>query len=289
MGYASAGQKSSGQTGEFSMQDKKRLRGRPKSFHDKSTQNRIQSLDRALDVLDCLTDKAGMTLTEIAETLDQSPATIYRILSTFEARRVVEMDPSRQEWFIGADCFRLGSAFLRRTGIVERARPLMRELMEETGETANLGVEVSGEVMFISQIETHANIRAFFPPGAKSPMHASGIGKALLANAEISKIEKYIGQKQLEKFTTNTISDRDELRAELSRIKDQGFAFDDEEKSIGMRCIAAPIFNLHGEAVAGISISGPTTRLPLDCIGAISQIVMKKAAHISMNPVGDRP
>ncbi len=261
--------------------EKKRLRGRPKSFYDKKEQNRIQSLDRALDVLDCLTQKPGLTLTEVAETLEQSPATIYRILSTYENRGVVEMDQTSQEWFIGAESFRLGSAYLRRAGIVERARPLMRELMQETGETANLGVEVATEVMFISQVETHANIRAFFPPGVKSPMHASGIGKALLAHCDMPKIEKYLGQDALEVFTPNTLSDREQLRAELVRIKTQGYAFDNEEKSIGMRCVAAPIFNFYGEAIAGISISGPAIRLPLDAIEEASKLVMDKAALLS--------
>lgn len=265
------------------MQSSKRLRGRPKSFHDKSAQNKIQAVDRALDVLDCLAEKSGMTLTEIAAKLQQSPATIYRVLSTFEARQVVEMDASSQEWFIGPASFRLGSAFLRRTGLVERARPLMRELMEETGETANLGIEASNEVMFISQVETHENIRAFFPPGAKTPMHASGIGKALLAHAEPAKIEKYISQKSLEIFTDNTIYEKDNLRDELKKIKAQGYAFDDEEKNIGMRCIAAPIFNLYGEAIAGISISGPTARLSHDRIVPISKIITKKANFLSPN------
>lgn len=263
------------------MQSTKRLRGRPKSFHDKSKQNRIQALDRALDVLDCLAERSGMTLTEIAEKLHQSPATIYRILSTFAARQVVEMDAASQEWFIGPASFRLGSAFLRRTGLVERARPLMRELMEETGETANLGTEVSAEVMFISQVETHENIRAFFPPGATSPMHASGVGKALLAHAEQSRIEKYVTRKNLEVFTEHTISGQEELRAELVKIKAQGYAFDDEEKNIGMRCVAAPIFNFYGEAVAGISISGPTIRLSLDRIKLVSKMVKKKADILS--------
>lgn len=265
------------------MQSKKRLRGRPKSFHDKSAQNRIQALDRAMDVLDCLAAKSGMTLTEIAEKLQQSPATIYRVLSTFETRQVVEMDASSQEWFIGPASFRLGSAFLRRTDLVERARPLMRELMEETGETANLGTEISGEVMFISQVETHENIRAFFPPGATSPMHASGIGKVLLAYAGQSIIEKYVTQENLETFTEHTICYKDELYAELNKIKAQGFAFDDEEKNIGMRCIAAPIFNFYGEAVAGISISGPTARLSLHRIASVSKIVKQKADILSTN------
>jgi len=263
------------------MNSQKRLRGRPKSFYDNSAQNRIQALDRALDVLNCLAEKSGMTLTEIAEKLDQSPATIYRVLATFEARQAVEMDPASQEWFIGPTSFRLGSAFLRRTGVVERARPLMRELMEETGETANLGTEVSGQVMFLSQVETHENIRAFFSPGTTSPMHASGIGKALLAHAEQSVIDKYVAQENLASFTDKTISDKDGLRDELAKIKAQGYAFDNEEKNIGMRCIAAPVFNYYGEAVAGISISGPTIRLSLDRIDLVSKMVMKKAATLS--------
>ncbi len=262
---------------------KKRLRGRPKSFHDKSAQNRIQAVDRALDVLDCLAERNGMTLTEISGKLQQSPATIYRVLSTLEARQVVEMDATSQEWFIGPTSFRLGSAFLRRTGLVERARPVMRDLMEETGETANLGSEVSGEVMFISQVETHENIRAFFPPGAKSPMHASGIGKALLAHAENLKIDKYLAQKEIESFTENTFINRDELQAELIKIKALGYAFDNEEKNIGMRCIAAPIFNFHGEAIAGISISGPSIRLTLDRLESVSDLVKEKAQILSAN------
>ncbi len=263
------------------MNSQKRLRGRPKSFYDNSAQNRIQALDRALDVLNCLAEKSGMTLTEIAEKLDQSPATIYRVLATFEARQAVEMDPASQEWFIGPTSFRLGSAFLRRTGVVERARPLMRELMEETGETANLGTEVSGQVMFLSQVETHENIRAFFSPGTISPMHASGIGKALLAHADDITIEKYVAQKNLASFTENTICDQDGLRDELAKIKAQGYAFDDEEKNIGMRCIAAPVFNYYGEAIAGISISGPTIRLSLDRIDLVSKMVKKKAEILS--------
>ncbi len=259
----------------------RRLRGRPKGFYDKGAQNRIQSLDRALNVLDCLTEKPGMTLSEIAEKLEQAPATIYRVLSTYENRNIVEMNPNSQEWFIGSESFRLGSAFLRRSGVVERARPYMRDLMEETGETANLGTQVQGDVMFLSQVETHANIRAFFPPGTKSPLHASGIGKALLAHAEPAKIETYLKQKELQSFTSKTFSDPVALHQELLKVKAQGFAFDDEEKSTGMRCIAAPIFNFYGEAVAGISISGPSIRLPLERIDEVSTIVMTKAALLS--------
>ena len=115
-------------------------------------------------------------------------------------------------------------------------------------------------------------------------MHASGIGKVLLAHADQSKIDKYVTQENLETFTEHTICNKDELYAELNKIKAQGFAFDDEEKNIGMRCIAAPIFNYYGEVVAGISISGPTARLSIDRINLVSKIVKHKAELLSTNP-----
>ena len=112
-------------------------------------------------------------------------------------------------------------------------------------------------------------------------MHASGIGKALLAHAVLAKIDKYISQNNLEIFTENTICEQDDLRDELKNIKAQGYAFDDEEKSIGMRCIAAPINNIHGEVIAGISISGPTSRLSQDRIKLISENVKATAEKLS--------
>ena len=162
-----------------------RRKGRPKNFYGKPSQSTIQALDRALDVLEVLAANTGLTLSEIASELDQSPATMHRVLSTLEARDVVEMDAQTQSWHIGAMAFQLGSAFLRRSGVIERSRPVMRGLMEATGETSNLGIERQGNVMFINQVETHETIRAFFPPGTISPMHASGIGKALFAPTRI--------------------------------------------------------------------------------------------------------
>ncbi len=263
------------------MEKAKRKRGRPKSASLKPAETKIQSLDRAIDILEHIARGGGLTLSEIAEKSAQSPATIYRILATCSARRLVEIDPITQEWHIGPESFRIGSAFLKRSGIVERARPAMRALMLETGETANLGVESNGQVLFLSQVETDENIRAFFPPGAQSPMHASGIGKALLAYADDKTIETYLKSGRFETFTENTINRREDLQVELARIRSQGYAFDNEEKSKGMRCVAAPILNAYGEGVAGISVSGPTARLTLERIDVICGDVMAQAKSLS--------
>lgn len=258
-----------------------RRKGRPKAFNATPSQTTIQALDRGLDVLEAVAQNTGMTLTGVSDALDQSPATIYRVLSTLEARDMVEVDPQDQSWHIGPMAFRLGSAFLRRSGVVERSRAVMRSLMEDTGETSNLGIEKGGDVMFVSQVETHESIRAFFPPGTVSPMHASGIGKALLSQFSEPALDRFLDHGALERFTERTICDPYTLKADLALIRSRGFAFDDEEKATGMRCVAAPILNSHGEAIAGISVSGPSTRMSRDRIDRIGALVRDGAAQVS--------
>ncbi|UWQ56361.1 HTH-type transcriptional regulator BhcR [Leisingera caerulea] len=258
-----------------------RRKGRPKSFDSASQPPTIQSLDRALDVLDALAGASGMTLTELSTALDQSAATMYRVLATLEARQIVEMEPQSQTWHIGAMAFRLGSAFLRRSSVIERARPVMRELMEATGETSNLGIERGGDVMFVSQVETHESIRAFFPPGTTSPMHASGIGKALLSCFGEDQLTRFLRGRTLEQFTDKTLTSADTLREDLAQIRSRGWSFDDEEKAPGMRCVAAPVFGMQGEVLAGISVSGPAARMPDARINEIGALVRGAAEKLS--------
>jgi IclR family acetate operon transcriptional repressor len=263
------------------MPQEPRRKGRPKSFDSSNRPATIQSLGRALDVLDALAGAHGLTLTELASELDQSAATMYRVLSTLEARQIVEMEPQSQTWHIGAMAFRLGSAFLRRSSVIERARPVMRELMEATGETSNLGIERGGDVMFVSQVETQESIRAFFPPGTTSPMHASGIGKALLSCYGDDQLARFLRGRTLEQFTTKTLISAEALRADLALIRSRGWSFDDEEKAPGMRCVAAPVYGMQGEVLAGISISGPTARMPDGGIKGIGVLVKEAAAKLS--------
>ncbi len=168
---------------------------------------------------------------------------------------------------------------MRRTNVTASALPAMRHLMETTGETSNLGIEKSGMVIFISQLETHESIRAFFPPGTQAPMHSSGIGKALLSTFSEARLEAFLQEAPFERFTPQTIVTAEGVRAEMQKIRAQGYAFDDEEKSIGMRCIAAPILNFQGQAVAGISISGPSHRVTLDRVAQIGGLVKAASAR----------
>ncbi len=258
----------------------KRNRGRPRSFHDKTEQNTINSLDRAMMILEALSQAGGGTLTELATGLEQSPSTAYRVLTTLESRGIVELDKEKQTWHVGPGAFRIGSAFLRRTNLAERARPIMQELMETTGETANLGIESGDKVLFVSQVETHASIRAFFPPGTRSAMHASGIGKALLATFDKERLLSIL-ETPLETFTNRTLTDPNALQDDLQRTKERGYSFDDEERNEGMRCVAAAVFNATGQAVAGLSISGPSARVTPERIADIGRKVSDAAITLS--------
>ncbi|MEM9435065.1 MAG: HTH-type transcriptional regulator BhcR [Pseudomonadota bacterium] len=260
----------------------RRPRGRPKSFHDKTEQNTVQSLDRAVSVLRHLADSGGVSLSDLAKQTEQSPATLYRILTTFERHAVTEFDEHQQLWNVGAGAYRIGSSFLRRTSIVERARPVLHQLMQDTGETANLGVEHNGHVLFVFQVETQESIRAFFPPGTQSQMHASGIGKALLAHMSPDRLNSWFAQhSDLEGYTDRTITSTDALHSELAHIRAAGVSVDNEERNIGMRCIAAPVCNAFEEPVAGISVSGPISRMGDDQLSNMSKYVRKAAEKLT--------
>ncbi len=263
-------------------------RGRPRAFDDKTDQNTVQALDRALGLLEHLAAQ-GMTLSELAQASGQAVATVYRALITLQGRGMVEVEEPGQIWHVGAGAFRVGTAFLRRTKVVERARGPMDALMRGTGETANLGVESGDEVLFLSQVETHEAIRAFFPPGTKGPMHSSGIGKALLAFYPVDRVRGIVTRQGLARFTHATLTNETALLDDLARTKARGFAVDDQERADGMRCIAAPIFNAHGEPVAGISVSGPAFRVGLGDADRIGAMVRAAADQVTVATGGVRP
>src|SRR5690606_19772561 len=228
-----------------------------------------------------LAAQPGLTLSEIAEQMKQSPSTVHRVLHTLAARGVAETDPATQTWHIGPATFRLGSAFMRRSGIVERASPILRALMEHTFETANLSILYGDAVLFVAQAETQHTIRAFFPPGTRSPLHASGIGKALLAFGRPETLRALLEAGELTRFTDKTLTTASALQEDMARIRARGFSFDDEEKTRGMRCIAAPVFDLTGEAVAGISVSGPTHRIGHEHVKTLGAAVAAAAQDLT--------
>ena len=259
----------------------KRQRGRPRSFHGPAESGSVQSLDRALRILAIVAEGSGLSLSEIAEASGLAASTVYRMLTTLENHGMVEFDKTDQLWSIGVETYRMGAAFLRRRKLVDRARVVMQELMEKTGETANLGVAEDDCVVFVSQVETHQAIRAFFRPGTRTAFHASGIGKAVLAHMDADRVAGIIGRAGLEMFTDRTLATLPALNRDLAAIKARGWSVDDEERNLGMRCVAAAIFNEFGEPVGGVSVSGPTVRVTPERLAEIGPMVRDAAAQVT--------
>lgn len=257
-----------------------RRRGRPKS-QSSASEPTLQTVERALKLMQSLALSERATLSEISTNLDLPPATVHRLLATLQSQGFATVDPDTQEWMIGIEAFRVGSTFLKQTSLTEVGRPIMRRLMEETGETANLAVRDQFDVVFVGQIETPNPIRAFFAPGTRTAMHASGTGKAILASLPNKLLERWLSSASLTQFTANTRSSEDTLRADLEQIKSRGWSFDEEERYDGMSCIGAAIYDRNGEACAGISVSGPSVRFSTAEISRLGAAVVEAASEIT--------
>ena len=252
--------------------------------------DQVQSLVRALTILNRLAAAdEGVTLTEIGQQVGLSPSTAHRLLTTLEQERYVQFDAERKLWAIGVQAFVSGTAFLKTRSLVAAARPHMRALMEESEETVNLAVEDQYEAIYLSQVECRQMMRAFARPGGRVPLHCSSVGKALLSAMSDKELSKVLHQRGLPKVTVKTITTTTALRENLGAARASGYAIDDEEHAVGLRCIASVIFNESSEAVAAVSLSGPMARIPDERIPLLGDLVRRKADAITSQLGGSRP
>ena len=186
---------------------------------------------------------------------------MHRLLTTLQQVRYVRFDTERSAWQIGVACFSVGNAFLRSRDLVTIARPYMRRLMEESGETVNLAVRDGAAMVYLAQVECREMMRAFAKPGARVPIGGSAVGKTLLARLPETDVGGLVGSAGLDLRTRKTIDALPRMRAELEQVRRRHFAIDNEEHSVGLRCVAAAIFDHHGDPLGAISISGPTARI----------------------------
>jgi IclR family acetate operon transcriptional repressor len=242
----------------------------------------VQSLDRALGLLKLLSDHPnGLTLAELAPKAELANSTAHRLLTSLLQHDFVSYETATGRWYVGLTAFRVGAAFNRRSDYIAIARTSMRKLVDETGETSNLAVLRGTQLTFVSQIECDHAMRMAVPIGTKGPLHASAVGKAILAYLEPQEREKLIGSIEFKKLTDKTISSPKALQEACKKIAKAGFAIDDEEQALGLRCIAAPIFNELQEPIFAVSISGPTVRVSTKHVDELAEKVKAAALQIT--------
>ena len=244
--------------------------------------DQVQSLVRALTIVNRLSDAdEGVSLTEVAQQVGLSPSTAHRLLTTLEQERYVHFDAERRIWSVGMQAFMAGNAFLKTRSLVGLARPHMRRLMEESEETVNLAVEDQFAAVYLAQVECRQMMRAFARPGGRVPLHCSSVGKALLSALPDATLSKIFHRKGLPRLTVKTIHTTSALREDLARSRERGYALDDEEHAVGLRCIAAVIFDEGADPVAAVSVSGPMARISDDRIPSLAEAVRRGADAIT--------
>ncbi len=240
-----------------------------------------QALSRGLAVLEALaaTD-AGATLTMLAGKLDLPAPTAHRLLATLEAAGFVQQ-AANGEFRIGVRAFRVGTAFLDHRNLVVQAYPFLEDLMGQSGETANLAVIESGQAVFVEQVQCRELMRMSAKLGARAPMHASGVGKAMLAAMDARSASAALGRAELPRYTEHTIVTPERLAAELAAIRARGYSIDDEEHALGLRCVAAAVLDETGAPWAALSLAGPVTRFTPERIEALGELVRCTARDLT--------
>lgn len=239
------------------------------------------SVDRALQLLEVIAKKkGGITLAELAKELQLPKSTAHRLLETLKIREFVEFEPGAEKYTIGIKAVEVGVSGLSNLGIVDVAVHYLWDLAQSTGETSFLAVYNEGEIVYLYKAEGTQSIRTTAQLGSRKPVHCTALGKAILASFSLEEVDRILEIKGMEKFTERTITERHEFHEELSRIRVQGYAIDDEEVELGLTCYAVPVFNYTGRVVGAISMAGPTIRM-VENRESFTQKLMESVLQIS--------
>ncbi|NNG19829.1 IclR family transcriptional regulator [Naumannella sp. ID2617S] len=234
----------------------------------------VQSVERAFDLLEAIVDARGeVSLSELAEAVELPLPTIHRLLRTLTARGYVRQQPSRR-YALGVGLIRLGSRAGEQVGIL--ARDELRRLVLELGETANLAILDGDSAVYVAQSPSPHSMRMFTEVGRRVPLYNTGVGKAMLAALPDPVARELIARATIEQRTAKGHATAAELLADLTRIRERGFAIDDEEQELGVRCYAITVPGI-GVPTA-ISVSGPTGRVD-EAFGEHAVPVLRAAAE----------
>lgn len=238
-------------------------------------------MDKALKILELFNVRGKeLTVTEINNLLTLNKASTFRIIKNLEDAGYLEKDPDTLKYRLGLRIYYLGSLAEPNATIRKIARPFLEILNEQCGETVHLAVLHQGEALYLDKIEGKKTIRVITRIGTKLPAHCSGVGKTLLSALTEETLEKIIREKGLPRFTANTITDPNALKAELEQIQKRGYAIDNEEIEEGLKCAAAPLHDSDGKVLAAISISAPSESFNKE-ISTFVSTVKKIAQEIS--------
>ncbi len=242
---------------------------------------RVNSVDRAIRIMDLLAWDREMTLARLTQELEAPKTTVFDIVRTLEAHGIVQRDPTTGMISLGLHTIELGYSAVRSYGVRRFLAPVLQALNEELDETVHLTVLDDAEVLYIECYESSKRLRTYSVIGIRGPLHCTSVGKAILAWLPRDKQENLLQRISYERFTENTITSVKELRDDLSVIRRRGYAIDDVEHEEGVRCVGVPVFDRQGEVAASVSVSGPTQRVTPERVPVLAERMKAAAADMS--------
>lgn len=246
-----------------------------------SPRYRIQAIERAVGILNAFTvDDPELGVTELAEKVGLHKLTVHRFMVNLDAAGLVERNPRNGRYRLGLHIFELGGLVMQQMNLWDEALPFLEGLVRDTGETGHLAV-LDGEAIYIERVEARRALRVPSAIGRGYPAHATNLGKVLLADLPGERVTEIIAEKGLASYTPNTITDPVRLAAELERIRERGYAIDDEEYDEGLRCIGAGVRDHSGHVVSALGIGGPVTRITPARVDELAELVMTAANGLS--------
>lgn len=214
----------------------------------------IKSISKSVDILNCFYENEELGIADLAKLVDISKSTIFDLVYTLAANGMLEQNPENSKYRLGIRLFELGSLYSNRNPISDVARRYGEELAVKYNATIHLGTHRDGQVIYLNKFESPGALVSYSRAGKRAPMSCTGLGKAMLAFLPESYKEAYVTSHPLPKFTEHSITTPEELDSDLALIRQRGYAIDDEEIELGLRCVAAPIY-AGNEVVGAMSIS----------------------------------
>lgn len=249
-----------------------------------------QSVIKIFQIIEEMANNRGpIKLQELSEKLELPPSTVLRFIKTMMLCGYVEQDPETQKYSLSFKFCHIGYLVSSQISIRNVIRPFLVELADRCQESACLAIDQDMMVVYVDVVDGPDNmLKTLQRIGKTAPLHSTGVGKVLLLNYGEEEIDQLIEERGLAPLTPNTIITKQELIAELQKVRAKGYAIDDEECEIGARCVAAPVWDYTGKVVAAISVSGPVTRMNIEKIERIQSIIkevsIKASKKLGYNP-----
>ncbi len=240
------------------------------------------AVERAFAILEAAAGQnGGLTNAEISRQLSIPKSSASYILRTLERGGYLRREAASGRYRLGLKLLNLGRGVLAGYELREIAVVAMRSLVDRTGLTAHLAVLDRSEAVYIEKVEAPGFIKMNTWIGRRMYVHSTSVGKVLVANLPRPDVEAIIREQGFKKRTPKTITTSGRFFAELARVRAQGFAVDDEENSLGARCLAVPVFDDHGNVVAAIGLSGTITQLESENVPRVAELARETARRIS--------